>query len=211
MPTAAAVKKVSSYNLADMMQFQRDCLKNPTGKKDQQYLGRILNIKLGIDDNAEYFRGAAWRRVAQSSKVMGLNIEWKREDAPYAMHAADRQTLLLPGGIRELPTMSTTVFTDIRAEIMNGAEHTGNFKVAQKGELARTPQRLSDFASGRMMGRDGSGFLVLQPIEQIAILAYSISSILILKGHAVDGRWPVLLISPNSPEAYIVGGMLAFD
>jgi hypothetical protein len=198
MATAPAVQRVRNFNLVDTMAYQRQQIQ----QRKASLLGRVMNIRLGIDDNAEYFRGEAWKRVARSSRMMGLTLEWKTDEAPVLGHAEDRQTAIFMDGIQNLPTVAAHVLRD-----------AGNMNLTTAGQhqLPRLPQRLSDFSSGRIMGRDGSGFLVLQPVEQIAILAYGISTMLILRGRQVDGRYPCLLVNPHSPEAYIAGGMLTFD
>lgn len=197
LTTAPGVERVRSFDLTGTIEYQRHCL----GKKKYTDLGRVLNIRLGIDDKAQYATGEAWRRVSRTSKIMGLTLEWKNEEAPIACMAEDRQTVLLKHGIRHMPTLVASIFG-------NRIVHRDP---KDTRELPRLPQRLSDYASGRLMGRDRSGFLILQPIEQLIVLAFGVSTMLNMKAWPVDNRHPFLLVSPSGPEAYIAGGMLGFD
>jgi hypothetical protein len=196
LATAPRVESVRSFDLTGTIQYQRDCL----GRSKYTDLGRLLNIRLGIDDAAQYATGEAWRRVSRTSKIMGLTLEWKNQEAPIVCMADDRQTVLLKHGIRHMPTLVATVFGN---RIHRDPTDTR--------ELPRLPQRLSDYASGRLMGKDRTGFLILQPVEQLIVLAFGVSTMLNMRGFPVDNRHPFLLVSPKGPEAYIAGGMLGFD
>lgn len=194
---APAVTRVQNFDLTGTLQYQRDMI----AQRKCLPFGRILNIQLGLDDNAQYCQGEAWQRVSKISKIQGLTLEWKNDEAPVAYWAEDKQTLLLPNGIQNLPTMVAQIF----------GPRIVRDNLKDTTELPRIPQRLSDYSSGRIMGRDGSGFLILQPVLQVIVLAFGVSTMINLKGSSLHNRWPFLMVSPKNHEAYLAGGRLAFD
>lgn len=196
--TAAApqIERVKQFDLTGIIDYQRTCIRT---KKCLPF-GRILNIGLGLDSNAQYNTGEAWKNVSKLSKVMGLGLEWKQDEAPVAYWAEDRQSIVLPQGIPCLPTVAAQIYGP---RIVRDAKDTR--------PLPRLPQRLSDYASGRLAGRDNSGFLILQPVLEIVVLTYGVSTMVKVKGFSADNRWPFLLVSPKGPEAYLAGGILGFD
>lgn len=204
-PKGPNVQRVRNFDLQGTIQYQDDCI------RDRKYdvLGRVTNIRLGIDDNAEYFRGAAWERISRHSKVYGLTLEWHQNHAPLVAFCSDKQTVVFPEGIPHLPTVAATVMKDIRVDLGEGKTVT-----ARKGEnVPRLPQRLSDFASGRLIGARGQGgYLILQPIEQMIVFSHvSTGTLLNLVGAPIFGRHPFLMVNPFSPKAYIAGGSLSFS
>lgn len=199
------LQRIQTFDLQGTIQYQRDCICD----KKFDILGRLTNLRLGIDDNAEYFQGEAWRRVSRSSKVYGLQLEWPQDQAPVVAFAPDRQTVILPNGIMHLPSIVATMFKDLRVELGEG-----KFASATRGEnVPRMPQRLSDYSSGRLMETRSSkkGFVILQPIEQMIVFSHVNSgSMLDLRGFPIMNRHPFLMVDPWSSEAYIAGGSLMF-
>jgi hypothetical protein len=203
-PASLNIQRVQGFDLQGTIQYQRDCMRD----RKFDILGRLTNLRLGIDDNAEYFQGEAWRRVSRASKVYGLQLEWPQDQAPVVAFAPDRQTVILPLGIMHLPSIVATMFKDIRVELAEG-----KYATATRGEnVPRMPQRLSDYSSGRLMeSRGGKGFVILQPIEQMIIFSHINSgSMLDLRGFPIMNRHPFLMVDPFSSEAYIAGGSLTF-
>jgi hypothetical protein len=205
---ASTLLKSQNFDLQGTIQYQRDCVRD----KKFDILGRVTNLRLGIDDNAEYFRGDAFRRVSRDSKVYGLQLEWHQDEAPWIGFCADKQTCVFPYGIVHLPTIVATMFTDLRVKL-----ESGKYQTATRGDsVPRMPQRLSDYASGRLMDvRGEKGFVVLQPVEQVIVFSHMPSggragSMLNLKGSAVLGRHPFLMVNPFGTDAYIAGGSLNF-
>lgn len=193
---APQIERVKQFDLTGIIQYQRDCIR----QKKCLPFGRILNIGLGLDSAAAYNTGEAWKNISKLSKVMGLGLEWKQEEAPVAYWSEDRQSIVLPQGIPNLPTVAAQIYGP---RIVRDPKDTR--------ALPRIPQKLSDYASGRLAGRDSSGFLIIQPVLEIVVLTYGVSTMMKVKGFTQDNRWPFLLMSPTSPEAYIAGGILGFD
>jgi hypothetical protein len=199
--------KVTNYDLNGMIQYQRDSIR----KKKFDYCGRVLSIAMGIDRNAAYTKGAAFERVKVTSGVMGLTIEWNQFGHPYVAFARDRQTLIFPDGINVPPTVSVREF----AHRFQGQEQKALFAADGKGDPTQVPlmkMSMLDFASGRIGGKDGSKFACLQPILQVAVMLSGVAKIVIFNSRpSGDGRQPCLMVSPNSAEAYLVGGAFGTD
>lgn len=207
-PKASHLLRCQNFDLQGTIEYQRDCIRD----RKFDIIGRVTNLLLGIDDNAEYFRGEAFRRVSRASKVYGLQLEWHQDEAPWIAFCADKQSCIFPHGILHMPSVVATMFKDLRVELGEG-----KYQHAMRGEnVPRMPQRLSDYSSGRLMDvRGKSGFVVLQPIEQIIVFSHLASggtagSMLNLKGAAVNGRHPFLMVNPFGTDAYIAGGALTF-
>lgn len=217
MATAPAIQRVSDFDLAGIIEFQRSSIR----EKKYSLFGRLTNLRLGLDDRAEYFSGEAFRRLCHTNKVMGHSLEWPAEKAPYVAWAMDRSTLLFPDGIQHPPSISIRAFmrVDVTSkDLPPGVKWDGSQVVADR-KSGRVKQDIFDFASGSLTGRDGSRFAILQPVEQAVVLA-NVSSArfksngTLMNCHgkpAWDGRHPFLLVSPFSAEAYLAGGRFDFD
>jgi hypothetical protein len=213
--SGAALARVANYNIGDMIDWQRDSIR----KREFTPLGRVLNIRLGIDSRAAYFNSDAWKRVMPKSKVMGLNLEWPENLAPWVGFAKDGQTLLFLNGIEHQPRVLATIMRDLEAELRDGLVQR-----AQTGQnIPRIPQDLCDYASGQIISRDGWNFAVCQPVEQIAVLSSvrsasfrSNGTFLMLRGVPLDGRHPALLAGFKKHKtfteqaAHICHGMMVF-
>lgn len=214
---APSVGRFSNFDLTAILAYQEDCIRD----HKYSYLGRVTNIRLGIDDNAEYFRGDARRRLSASTKVVGLTIEWPQHDAPFIAFAPDNETPLFPGGIQHPPKMGVRAFQkiDMRgSKLPPGMKWNGTNLVADD-KTGWVRQSMYDFASGKLIGRNGQGFVILQPIEQIIVLAnvyskkfHTNGTMLTLTGKPTfEGRRPFLLVSPDSPHAHIAGGLWTLE
>lgn len=197
-PKAPNIGRVQNFDLQGTLKYQEDSIRD----RKFHMLGRMLNLRLGIDDNAEYFSGEAWERVRKTSKYYGLTLEWHQDQAPWVAFCEDRQTLVLPQGIQHMPTIAVIKNLELNEKKLD----------VRQNDAPRLPQRMADFSSGRIMGARGQGsFVVLQPIEQVAVYANVASgTLMLLKGSAIFGRHPFLMVDPFSPKAYIAGGALNF-
>lgn len=70
-------------------------------------------------------------------------------------------------------------------------------------------QDFEDLADGYIAGRDGTKFIVLQPVLYIGIWPFGVATLLMLMGHAdpASGKHPALLVNPKTKEAHIIGGL----
>lgn len=215
--TSAAVQRVSSFDLSGIIEYQRDSIRD----KKYSLFGRLTNLRLGLDDRAEYFHGEAFRRLCLTNKVIGHTLEWPSHHAPYVAWAADRSTLLFPDGIQNPPSISIRAFMRVDAaskHLPPGVKWDGSRLVADK-KSGRVKQNMFDFASGSLTGRDGTRFAIFQPVEQAVMLANvtsarfrSTGTMMNCEGKPTfDGRHPFLLVSPGSPEAYLAGGRFDFE
>jgi len=218
MSAAVDSLRVKNFDLTGTMAWQRDCLR----EKKYNVRGRMTELRLGIDARAEYCRGEAYARVSRTSKVLGLTLSWPAEEAPWIAFAPDSQTMLLPSGIQKPPKCAVRELRLMKLDqqskdLPQGLRWQGS-ELVDDGKRGLTTQSMFDYASGKMTGRDGSKFAILQPLEQVILLANvrsgsfgSSGTLMDMKGAAAfDGRHPALLMSVNSPEAYIVGGMWTF-
>ncbi len=216
-PAAANIQRVSDFDLAGIIEFQRSSIR----EKKYSLFGRLTNLRMGLDDRAEYFQGEAFKRLCLTNKVIGHTIEWPAEKAPVVAWAMDRSTLLFPDGIQHAPSISVRAFmrVDVASKhLPPGVKWDGSQVIADKGN-GRVRQDIFDFASGSLNGRDGSRFAILQPVEQAVVLANVTSSRFRSNGTLMnchgkptfDGRHPFLLVSPFSREAYLAGGRFDFD
>jgi hypothetical protein len=212
---SAALARVGNYNIGDMIQLQKDWLR----ARKFTALGRITNIRLGVDSRAAYFNADAWKRVCPKTKVMGLQLEWPAEIAPWCGFAEDRQTLLFLNGIQECPRVSASIMRAVEDELRDGAvlKHQSN-------QVPRISQYIEDYASGKMLSRDGWQYAICQPVEQIAVLTSTRSATfgtngtwLRLRGYPIDGRFPALFVGFKKHKTYteqaahICHGMVQFE
>jgi|SRR5690242_8301189 len=218
MVSAAAVGRVSDFDLNGILKWQADCIR----QHKCSIIGRATEIRLGVDDNAEYTKGPAWKRICAQSKVMGLTLKWEKRDAPFVAFAPDKQTLLFVDGIAHRPKVEASVY---RLIDMRNKDLPKGVSLGQHGQLVadnkegKVAQSIFDFASGSLTGRGGERFVILQPIEQVIILANvtgtrfrSTGTMLNVQGRCTfDGRYPFMLVSPFVRQAYLAGGRFSFD
>lgn len=218
MASASRLSRVADFDLTGILKWQADCIR----QRKYSIIGRATELRLGVDDQAAYTKGEAWHRICAQSKIMGLTLRWQKDQAPYIAFAPDSQTLLFIDGIGHPPKIELSAYRLIDAR--SGALPPG-IKMDNAGQLVadngkqRTKQDIFDFASGSLTGRGNERFVILQPIEQVIILAnvtstrfHSTGTLMNCSGRCTfDGRYPFLLVSPFSREAYLAGGRFSFD
>jgi len=184
---APAVNVNSGNNLTDIIERNRESVRT----RRYETIGKMLNIMLGPDDSAEYMRGGdAHARVSRLSKVQGIQIDWGQDRGPVLAWAPGRSNCTFPFGIDAPPRIKNP---------LNHIEKTNN----------TISQNLEDYASGFIAGRDGSKFLVLQPVLYIGVWPFGVPSLFTVLGHPDQfGKYPALLINTKKREGHIVGGIL---
>lgn len=188
MSASATAMRPRAATLGEQLDFRRDCLRN----KNHVPIGRMITIRLGIDDSAEYFREQVRQKLAPITQKQGLMLDWGVNGPQIAQAVRDRDVYVFPRGVNHPPKI---------ADPVDGA--VGARKITQD---------LRHFASGKIFGKDGSMFLVLQPVEQVVVfLAGSHLTIMNGRTHPMDGTKPVLLINPSTWEGHIAMGLLTFD
>jgi len=198
MPSLApAVKRPRPANLAPILQEQMKAI------RDRAYVpvGYALRIQLGACDDSAYFQDPVNAQIAPLTRIHGLAFEWDQTCYPQMteMHARGSGSFLFPDGVKALPKI-----TDPRTRRLSPTD-----PVAPK-----IPQNLDYYASGRIIGRDGMEYFVLQPVEQIAVRIPT--SMLILKGETnpFNGTKVAMLFSKQKRNgvhwAFLVHGLLRF-
>lgn len=190
MATAATIVKSKTLSLAEQIEYRREALKN----RNFIPIGCVLMVRLGVDDNAAYFQQEVNNKIASITQRQGLTLDWQKHDAPQlAQVGKDMDSYVFPRGISMLPKIKDPRIASAVAPMI--------------------PQNLDHYASGYVAGRDGSKFYVLQPVEQVVVLMYAASTMLIMHGRTnpMNGTKCAMLISPKGGEGYIVGGLLSFD
>lgn len=194
---APAVKRPRLDNLASILLEQQAAIRN----RCHVPVGFVLRMQLGLSDDSAYFQDPVNAQIAPLTRIHGLAFEWDQHCYPHMteMGARGSGTFLFPDGVRSLP-----LITDPRTRRLSPTD-----PVAPK-----IRQDLDYYASGRIIGRDGQEFYVLQPIEQIAVRIPN--SIVILRGETnpFNGTKTALLFSKNKRHgvhwAFLVHGMLRF-
>lgn len=185
---AAAVApglRVTGHSLADLIERNRDAVRN----RKYQPIGKMLNLFLGQDDSATYAQNTSVRdHIASMTKVRGLQLDWMQFKAPEIAWSDNYISCVFPYGIDAPPKISDPRIPGVT-----------NKTIAQK---------LEDHASGWIAGRDGSIFMVLQPILYIGVWPYGVASLFMMLGHADQKKYPALLIDPKKREGHIVHGRL---
>src|SRR5579859_5691870 len=182
---SAAVTRVSQDSLADVIQLHR----NAARERRYEPIGRMLNMIVGPDDEAAYMQKMDVReRIARLSKVQGLQIDWGQNHAPQICWAPHRSSLMFPFGCPNPPRIADPTALGVTRK--------------------RIAQDLEDYASGFVLGRDGTRFLVIQPVLYMGV--WIMDGLYILVGHndPATGKYPSLLINPKTSEAHIVGGLI---
>lgn len=192
-----AVHRPKLANLADILQRQMQAIRN----RAHVPVGFVMRIQLGACDDSAYFQDPVNAQIAPITRVQGLSFEWDQTCYPHMteMDARGSGSFLFPDGVRELPKI-----TDPRTRRLSPTD-----PVAPK-----IRQDLEYYASGRVIGRDGTEYLVLQPIEQIAVRIPT--SLVLLRGETdpFSGTKTAMLFSKKKVNgvhwAFLVHGRLRF-
>jgi hypothetical protein len=195
--TAPAVKRVAPLNLADQLGQQATAVRN----RHWTPVGHVMRIQLGISDDSAYFQDAVRDKIAPLTKLQGLTLDWNQQCYPYLAHMADGHTsrtevFLFPRGIEYPPKIA-----DPRYRRLSPTDPP----------VPMIRQDVDYYASGQIIGRDGTRYVVLQPVEQIAIVVMASMPILRGRTNPANGTKPALLYSPTKKIGFLVGGLLTFD
>lgn len=198
MASAAAVLRPSAVNLADELKIQRAGI----SRRDFFPIGYMLRLQLGIDAQSAYFESQKLtEKIASISRVQGLALDWNQTNYPLIAELRSptggrSETFVFPNGVAAPPKIADPRITRL---------------AASDPKVPMLSQNMEDYASGKIVGRDGTTFIVLQPIEQIAVRIAS--TIVILRGFPGprNGTRPALLYSERKREGYIVGGRVDFS
>jgi hypothetical protein len=194
---APSVQRVAPLNLADQLMQQMAAIRN----RHWTPVGHVMRIQLGISDDSAYFQETIRAKISPITKVMGLTLDWNQNCFPYLAHMADGQTqrtevFLFPRGVEYAPKMADPRFIRLKPS---------------DPPVPMIRQDMDYYASGQIFGRDGTKYLVLQPVEQIAIVVMSSMPILRGRTNPANGTKPAFLYSPAKKMGFLVGGLLTFD
>lgn len=199
MPAVAApsVQRVAPLNLADQLAQQMTAIRN----RHWTPVGQVMRIQLGISDDSAYFQDAVREKISPITKIMGLTLDWNQNCFPYLAHMSDGRTsrtevFLFPRGVEYAPKMA-----DPRYARMSPSDPP----------VPMIRQDMDYYASGQIFGRDGTRYLVLQPVMQIAIVVMASMPILRGRTNPANGTKPAFLYSPAKKMGFLVGGLLTFD
>lgn len=197
MSASAAVMRVPPLNLADAIGQQVTAVRNHHWTP----VGHVMRIQLGISDESAYFQESVRERIAPITKMMGLTLDWNQKCFPYLAHMADGKTsrtevFLFPRGIEHPPKIADPRYRRL---------------LPTDPPVPMIRQDMDYYSSGQIFGRDGTRYLVLQPVEQIAIVVFSSMPILRGKTNPANGTKPAFLYSPAKKMGFLVGGLLTFD
>lgn len=195
--TAPAVQRVPPLNLADKIGQQVDAIRN----NHWMPIGHVMRIQLGISDESAYFQDTVREKIGPITKMMGLTLDWNQNCFPYLAHMADGKTartevFLFPRGIPYPPKMADPRYRRL---------------MPSDPPVPMIRQDMEYYASGQIYGRDGTRYLVLQPVEQIALVVMASMPILRGRTNPANGTKPAFLYSPAKKMGYLVGGLLTFD
>jgi hypothetical protein len=194
---SAPLMRAVSLNLADTLFQQIAAVRN----RHWTPVGQVMRIQLGISDDSAYFQEQVREKLAPLTKMQGLTLDWNQNCFPYLAHMADGHTsrtevFLFPRGIEYPPKIA-----DPRYRRMSPTDPP----------VPMIRQDMDYYASGQIFGRDGTRFLVLQPVEQIAVVVMSSMPILRGRTNVANGTKPAFLYSPAKKMGFLVGGLLTFD
>lgn len=180
---APNVTRVHDNSVGGTIELHRECLRS----RRYEPIGKMLNIMLGPDDEAAYMQKKDVReRIARLSQYRGLQLDWGQQ-GPLIAFAPGRSSCLFPLGCPKPPRAMDPV----------PLEHHGR----------KITQELKDYASGYLLGRDGTEFLVMRPVCYIGV--WIMASLYVMVGQADHrGEYPTLLMNPKTNEGHIVGGLL---
>lgn len=181
-----AIAGMQGNSLTDVIERHREAAKT----RRYEPIGKMLNILLGPDDDAAYMQRLEVReRIERLSKVQGLQIDWGQHEAPQIAWAPHRSSCMFPYGISAPPRISNPLGVRSRQKTIT--------------------QDLRDYASGVIAGRDGSVFMVLQPVLYIGLWPFGVASLFTMLGHPDHtGKFPALLINTKTREGHLIGGLL---
>jgi hypothetical protein len=181
---APGVTRVQDYSVGTTIELHRQCMR----ARRYEPIGQMLNLMLGPDDEAAYMQKKDVReRIARLSQYRGLMLDWGN-NGPVIAYAPARSSCLFPLGISKPP----------RAYDPVPAEKAGK----------KITQELSDYASGYMLGRDGTEFLILRPVLYIGVWILANLYTMVGQSDPQTGEYPTLLINPKTREGHIIGGLL---
>jgi hypothetical protein len=171
-------------------------------------LGLVSRIQLGISDESAYFQAQANGYLKELTRFHGLTFEWDQSCRPKISEVQDGQM----GALRQF------VFPDLWPKLPDIPDPRYRKLHVLDPEPPKIPQHLDFFASGEHWHLDGTKFLVIQPVLQIAIQPFGVPTFLLLRGQAdpwdQHGRYPALLVEKTKNQramAFIVGGKLDFS
>jgi hypothetical protein len=168
-------------------------------------LGLVMRIQLGVSDDSAYFQSQANDHLKEITKIQGLTFEWNGSCRPKISEVLDGQS-----GLRQF------IFPDLWAKLPDIPDPRYRKLHVLDPDPPRIPQNLELFASGVVIHRDGTKFYCLQPVLQIAIQPFGVSTFLLLHGRANpwDGKHAALLVESRKKGhamAFLVGGKLDFS
>lgn len=194
---APGIKRPKIDNLAGILQDQMLAIRN----RAHAPVGYVLRIQLGVSDDSAYFQDPVNAQIASLTRRMGLSFEWDQGCYPRLteMGARGSESFLFPDGVNALP-----MITDPRTRRLSPTDPVA----------PRIRQDLDYYASGTLLGRDGSEYYVLQPIEQIAVRIPTTIAILQGLTNPFDGTKVAMLFSKKKRHgvywAFLVHGALRF-
>jgi hypothetical protein len=197
VPSVANIKRPRIDNLAGILQDQFRAIAN----RVYAPVGYVMRIQLGASDDSAYFQDPVNAQIAPLTRRMGLSFEWDQTCYPrmVEMGARGSESYLFPDGVKALP-----MITDPRSRRLSPTD-----PVAPK-----IRQDLDYYASGTLLGRDGSEYYVLQPVEQIAVRIPTTIAILQGMSHPFNGTKVAMLFSKKKRHgvhwAFLVHGALRF-
>ncbi len=189
---SAGVQRVTDFSLASMIDYRRDVMRN----QKAIIIGKLYGITFGPSDGAAYEKAGRKHDKAPGSnqppRANQLMLEWPEEQAPVVGKAAGG-IFVFPVGIVEPPKVK-----DIYINVIQDPHKPA----------PEVMQDIVDLADGYIAGRDGSQFLVLQPITSMILRV--VKTFQGYKGYVdpATGMHPALLLNPVTHEAHIVGGIL---
>jgi hypothetical protein len=198
MPSlSAAVKRPRPANLAEILPEQMKAI----GDHTHVPAGQMLWLMLGGCDDSAYFQDPVNAQIAPLTRIQGLSLQWEAGTHPRIVEMTGRGSgsFLFPDGVKAPPMIS-----DPRSRRLSPTD-------------AITPkirQDLDYYASGRIIGRDGMEYYVLQPVEWIGLRIPT--TLVRLKGETnpTNGTKVALLFSKTKRNgmhwAFLVHGLLRF-
>lgn len=192
---APAVQAVRETNLADLISYRRTIIH----KRRWLAAGYLMGMSFNRSDDAAYTTHEIqerWKREAGDAQALRrksmLHVVWEARNYPLVGNGGNN-IFVFPQGLTQPDTLK-----DARIDVP-----------IKPGEKIREfSQDLLDYVDGYIKGRDGSVFMVIQPLISIAWVAHT--HIFTYRGEPEPGTgtYPAFLFSPNFREAHIVGGFL---
>lgn len=187
---APFVQRVHEFSLADTIQYRRDLVR----KHRWVPAGYLMGISFDRSDDAQYATPEVQERWARSEtkRQNMLHLIWEQENYP-VMGNGGNGHFVFPFGLSTPPTIK---------------DHAINVLVKPGEKVRELSQDIFDYVDGYVSGRDGTKFVVIQPVISCAFVA--LSRIMAYRG-VVDpatGTYPALLYEPVTREAHFVGGIL---